>query len=207
MSPHASQFAESALDRLKKGFRPATWLQYRRMFAQFIAFLEYENTHVLQVNTIVLLAFMEFCYQSGLSQANISNHLSAIRAMFIVYGLNTKPFQDERVPLYIKSLKINANFKPTMTKLVSIDMLQQIVSLCDQKQFPIVFKALYLFCFFSFMRLSNVLPHSVVVYWFRVCKAYLCTRNYLGFTRKLGVVYYFHFWLGSPLHCVCLLYE
>ena len=161
MSPHASQFAESALDRLKKGFRPATWLQYRRMFAQFIAFLEYENTHVLQVNTIVLLAFMEFCYQSGLSQANISNHLSAIRAMFIVYGLNTKPFQDERVPLYIKSLKINANFKPTMTKLVSIDMLQQIVSLCDQKQFPIVFKALYLFCFFSFMRLSNVLPHSV----------------------------------------------
>ena len=130
------------------------------MFAQFLAFLEFEKIHILQVNTIVLLSFMEFCYQSGLSQANIANHLSAIRAMFIVHGLITDSFKDHRLPLYIKSLKINAVFKPTMSKIVSIDMLQNIVALCDQKQFPVVFKALYLFCFFSFMRLSNILPHS-----------------------------------------------
>ena len=103
---------------------------------------------------------MEFCYQSGLSHANISNHLSAIRAMFIVHGLNTQPFRDHRLPLYIKSLKINAVFTPKMLKIVSIDTLQHIVEMCTQIQFLIVFKALYLFCFFSFMRLSNVLPHS-----------------------------------------------
>ena len=57
---HPSQFAASALDWLKKGFRPATWLQYNRMFAQFIAFLEIENIPLLQVNPIVLLSFMEF---------------------------------------------------------------------------------------------------------------------------------------------------
>ena len=158
--PHSSQFAASALERLKTGFRSATWLQYNRMFAQFIAFLEFEKISLLQVNTIVLLSFMEFCYQSGLSQANISNHLSAIRAMFIVHGLNTDPFKDHRLPLYIKSLKINAVFKPNTSKIVSIDMLHQIVLLCEEKQFPVVFKTLYLFCFFSFMRLSNVLPHS-----------------------------------------------
>ena len=130
------------------------------MFAQFLAFLELQKIHILQVNTIVLLSFMEFCYQSGLSQANISNHLSAVRAMFIVHGLNTDCFKDHRLPLYIKSLKINAVFNPTMSKIVSTDMLQSIVALCDQKQFPVVFKALYLFCFFSFMRLPNILPHS-----------------------------------------------
>ena len=130
------------------------------MFAQFIAFLEIKKIPILQVNTIALLSFMEFCYQSGLSQANISNHLSAIRAMFIVHGLNTDPFKDHRLPLYIKSLKINAVFKPNTSKIVSIDMLHQILLLCDNKPFPLVFKALYLFCFFSFMKLSIVLPHS-----------------------------------------------
>ena len=88
------------------------------MFAQFIAFLELEKIPILQVNTIALLSFMEFCYQSGLSQANISNHLCAIRAMFIVHGLNTEPFKDHRLPLYIKSLKINAVFQPNTSKLV-----------------------------------------------------------------------------------------
>ena len=130
------------------------------MFAQFIAFLEIEHIPLLQVNTIVLLSFMEFCYQSGLSYANISNHLSAIRAMFIVHGLNTQPFRDHRLPLYIKSLKLNTVFTPKMLKIVSIDTLQHIVEMCTQMQFPLVFKALYLFRVFSFMRLSNVLPHS-----------------------------------------------
>ena len=80
--------------------------------------------------------------------------------MFIVYGLNTEIFKDDRLHLYIKSLKINAVFKPRMSKLVSIDMLHQIVQVCSQMQFSVVYKVFYLFCFFSFMRLSNVLPHS-----------------------------------------------
>ena len=90
----------------------------------------------------------------------ISNYMSAIRAMFIVHGLNTEPLKDEKLPLYIKSLKINAVFKPTTVKLISIEMLQQIVTMYSALQHPIVYKVLHLFCFFSFMRLSNVLPHS-----------------------------------------------
>ena len=86
--------------------------------------------------------------------------MSAIRAMFLVHGLNTQPFKDERIPLYIKSLKINAVFRPKTIKLISIEVLQKIITACNALQHPIVYKVLYLFCFFSFMRLSNVLPHS-----------------------------------------------
>ena len=86
---------------------------------------------------------MEFCHQSGLSQASISNHLSAVRAMFIVHGLNTEPFKDYRLSLYIKSLKINAVFTQKMSKIVSIDILHQIVQMCSQMQFPVVFKACF----------------------------------------------------------------
>ena len=85
-----------------------------------------------------------------MSQPNISNYMSTIRAMFIVYGWNAEPFKDERLPLYIKSLKINAVFKPRTVKLISIEMLQQIVTMCSALQDPIVYKALYLFCFSLF---------------------------------------------------------
>ena len=88
------------------------------------------------MNTITLLAFMEFCCYGGMSQSNISNSMAAIRAMFIVYGLNTQPFQDERIPLYIKSLKINAAFTPKTVKLISIEILQQIVTVCSALQQP-----------------------------------------------------------------------
>ena len=157
---NSSRFSISALHRFKSGFQPATWAQYHRVFRQFIAFLETESIHLLQVNTITLLSFMEFCYNSSMLQANISNYMSAIRAMFIVHGLNTQPFKDERLPLFIKFLKINVVFRPKTIKLISIEVLQQIITACDALQHPMVYKALYLFCFFSFMRLSNVLPHS-----------------------------------------------
>ena len=101
---------------------------------------------------------MEFCHNGGMSQATISNHLAAIRAMFIIHGLNTEPFKDHRIALYIKSLKINQTFKPRTVKVISIEMLQKIVTLSGALQHPLVYKALYLLCFFSFMRLSNILP-------------------------------------------------
>ena len=75
---NSSRFSTSALHILKKGFHPATWAQYHKMFRQFIAFLETETIQLLQVNTIILLSFMEFCRNSGMSQANISNYMSAI---------------------------------------------------------------------------------------------------------------------------------
>ena len=172
------------MHRLKSGFRPATWAQYHRAFKQFIAFLESESIQLLQVNTITLLASMEFCCYSGMSQTNISNSMAAIRAMFIVYGLNTQPFKDERISLYIKSLKINAVFTPKTVKLISIDILQQIVTVCNALQHPVVYKALYLFSFFSFLRLSNTLPHSARA--FDITRH--LTRGDIIFGRKFATI-------------------
>ena len=39
-------------------------------------------------------------------------------------------------------------------------MLQQIVDISQTLDYALVFKTLYLFTFFSFLRLSNILPHS-----------------------------------------------
>ena len=152
--------AHSALYRLHSGFRPATTSQYNRMFRQFLLFLEISQVPTSQVNTVIILAFMEFLTQKGLSHSNISNHLAAIRASFILYGLNTSPFKDERLPLFIKALKINAPLSFKSQKIITIEVLQNILCICDSLHEPIVFKALYLFTFFSFLRMSNILPHT-----------------------------------------------
>ena len=87
--------ASDALGRLKHGFRPATLTAYSRMFRDFLAFLLSVGLHFSQVTTVILLAFMEFLHKNGLSQANISNYMSGIRAMYILHGLDTSPFKDD----------------------------------------------------------------------------------------------------------------
>ena len=44
---------------------------------------------------------------------------------------------------------------------MDIQILERIVIECQSHPHPIVFKPLYLLCFFSFLRLSNILPHSI----------------------------------------------
>ena len=120
-----AQLASTAVQRLTSGFRPATMNQYTRMFKDFLFFLEEAQITPFQVTTVIILAFMESLHQKGLSQSNISNHIAGIRAMFIVYGLNTDPFKDERLPLFIKSLKINAPLALKGQKIITVNMLQK----------------------------------------------------------------------------------
>ena len=47
--------------------------------------------------------------------------------------------------------------------------------MCDLLRLPTLFKPLYLLCFFSFLRLSNILPHSIAAF---------------DHTRQLARVYY-----------------
>ena len=103
---------------------------------------------------------MEYLAQSGISPDNITNHLTAVRSMFIVYGYNTAPFRDQRIPLFIKSLKIQRPFTPKLQLLIDDTLLLQIVTLSAHLQFSLVYKALYLVAFLSFLRLSNILPHA-----------------------------------------------
>ena len=87
-----AHLASAALWRLKSGFRPTTLVQYTRMFRDFLYILETVKISLYQVNTVILLVFMEYMHQKGLAQPNISNHMAEIRAMLIVYFLNTSPF-------------------------------------------------------------------------------------------------------------------
>ena len=158
--PEAAQLATLASHRLLDGFRPATKLQYSRMWRDFQAFKVAAGLSFNQVDVFVLLSFMEYLFQNSQSHRNIANYMAAIRAYHIIYGFNTVPFKDERMSLYLKSLKIQAPLAPARRSSLDIHLLEAIVQMCDTFRFPIIFKSLYLLCFFSFLRLSNILPHS-----------------------------------------------
>ena len=113
-----------------------------------------------EITALDVLAFMEYLAQSGLSPDNITNHITGTRSMSIIYGLNTVPFRDQRIPLFVKSLKINRFLAPVVKLVIDHTALLQIFTVSDHLQFPLVYKALYLLAFFSFLRISNILPHA-----------------------------------------------
>ena len=114
-----------------------------------------------QVNTEILLSFMEFLHHNSLSSSHIANYMAALRAFHIVHSMHTAPIKDERIPLFLKSLKIQASFSPPARSYIDISTLQAILLQCEKFPHPLIFGPLYLLCFFSFLRLSNILPHTV----------------------------------------------
>ena len=78
-----------------------------------------------------VLAFMEYLAQSGMSPDNIT-----------------------------KSLKINRPLAPVVKILIDQTLLLQIVTVSAHLQFPLVYTPLYLLAFFSYLRISNILPHA-----------------------------------------------
>ena len=179
-----ASLAGRAVDRLWLGFRPFTLRAYRWMFELFLAFLVALDLSLPQVSTLDVLAFMEYLVESGMPAANITNHLTAIRSMLIVYNREASAFRDHRIPLFIKSVKINRPLQPVF-KTVIDDVLLFLVHACDQFSPPIVFKALYLFTYFSFLRLSNMLPHSVATF---DASRHLCIGDLIFLEQVIVVV-------------------
>ena len=149
-----AQLASRACARLQTSYHPATKQNYDEMFKDFLTFLVPAGLILSQVDTIQLLAFMEFLCQNGLSPSNINNYLAAVRANLVICGLSTAFINCDRIHLFLRAMKIN---RPLSLKI----LLHSILQACSCLQYPQVFPALYSFLFFSFLRLSNVLPHSI----------------------------------------------
>ena len=137
MSQHTFKF--SASQQLSTAFRPTTFRAYTRMFRDFLAFLSFVSLSLPQFATHHILAFMEYLHQSGLSSSNVTNYVTAIRSMYIIHACDTLVFRDQRLPLFIKSLKINWNLQPVLPVLLDQEMLLSIVNTCDTFQSPLLF--------------------------------------------------------------------
>ena len=96
-----------------------------------------------QIATLDILVFVEYLIQAGMSAFNVSNLLTAIRSMCIVYQYDTSAFRDNRIPLFIKSAKLNRPIQPKFNFLIDEMLLKEIVRVSGTLQYPVTFKALY----------------------------------------------------------------
>ena len=92
--------------------------------------------------------------------SNISNYLAGIQAYCVIYNIPITSFRDEKIQMFIRSLKINKPLVVKNTSVLTHDMLISILEATANLEALQVFTSLYLLAFFSFLRLSNMVPHS-----------------------------------------------
>ena len=153
--------ASRAVDRVQQAFRPATMASYRRKFRLFLAYCCFIQVQLHQLTPLVLLSFLEFLFHNGVSNSGIANNLSAVKSSLSMYGVSVFAFLDPRIKYFQKSLTLNRQFTAKIKKIIDINTLMDIVSVCDTMWMGQIFKALYLVAFFSFLRISNLVPHKI----------------------------------------------
>ena len=88
------------------------------------------------------------------------NYLSAIKTKLSNFGVHIFPFLDPRIKVYSKSILRTSPFNPNIKSIIDIPMLTSLIRQCEHIHMGIVFKAAILTSFFSFLRISNLVPHS-----------------------------------------------
>ena len=110
----SAQLTTRAYAQLWDALRPATQKTYGRMLADFLAFQVVTGLTPCQVNVDIILAFLEYLVDNSLSVANICNYLAGLRTMFIMHSLPTQPLEDEKIQMFVRSVRIN---RPLVVKI------------------------------------------------------------------------------------------
>ena len=126
------------------------------MFRTFVAFCVYTKCLLVEVDIKIVLSFLECLVINGCSVLMIENHVSAIKAHFVLHDLCFAVFEHPKLKYFIKSLKIN---HPLSVKPHKIMRLAQMSAACRNLTSGVVFRAVFLLGFFGFLRLSNLAPH------------------------------------------------
>ena len=142
-------------------FRPKTRRAYTMMFRVFIAFCVVVKVSLTSVSVKLLLSFLECLVVNKCSVSMICNHVSAIKANFIVYDLPFQVCDHPKIKYFIKSLKINRPLKVSHHNIVDIPMLRRMSEMALTLPGGKIFKAVILMGFFAFLWLSNLCPHSL----------------------------------------------
>ena len=154
--------AEKAVARTQKAFQPSTQAAYNRHFRSFLAYTIVMNFNIIcaPVSAMLLLSFLEFLVQNNTSHSGVANCLSAVKAKLSLHGKSAQAFTDPRITYFQKALIMDKPFKVKINAIIDIPLLSKITTLCDTLYMGQVYKAAYLIAFFSFLRISNLVPHK-----------------------------------------------
>ena len=126
-----------------------------------MAFCVYASRSIHDISIELLLAFLEFLTFNKVSFASIINYISAIKTVLGNHGVNCSAFLDPRIKVFTRSLMRSRPLNPNIKTVIDIAMLTRIVKHCERMYLGMMYKAAFLLSFFSFLRISNLVPHSI----------------------------------------------
>ena len=134
------------------------------MFRIFLAFMIFANFPLTSLNPDHILCFLKFLASNKISHSGITNYISAIKTKMAMYGLPVTSFNDPRFRYFSRSLARNSSLKVCLKTIIDIPLLTEMTQVCDSMYMGFVYKAAILLSFFSFLRISNLVPHSIAAF-------------------------------------------
>ena len=116
------------------------------------------------VTPLAILTFLEFHTFNKTSSSGLCNYLSAVKSMLSSFGADISAFNDPRIRLYNKAIMRHRPLNPSIKPIIDISTLQAIVKQTYRMYMGQIFKAAILLSFFSFVQISNLVPHSIATY-------------------------------------------
>ena len=113
------------------------------------------------INLHNILTFLQYLHQNSISVKVIKNYLSSISTMASLYNLDHSAISHPLTTRYIRGLSLYSPFCPTPRGVFDVPTLYLISQQCDNLSDPILFRATFLTAFYSFLRVSNIAPHSL----------------------------------------------
>ena len=131
------------------------------LFRSYVAFSIYAKVKLCQLSVSIALSYLEFLVINKVSAHMISNHISAVRAMSIIYDLPYQHWEHPKVKYFVKSIKLTRPMALPKRNIIDIQTLKTIIAYTQKFSDPLVYKAVFLTAFFGFFRLSNIAPHTI----------------------------------------------
>ena len=159
-----SSLAITATRRLKLAFADSTSKSYESKFRNFLSFCAFVSIDIYNISPLDILSFLEFLNFNSISHSGLLNYLSAIKSSLAMYGLNPGSFSDPRIKLYNKAIMRHRPLNPCLKPIIDTETLQAMALQCDRMHMGHICKAAILLAFFSFLRISNLVPHTISGY-------------------------------------------
>ena len=146
--------------RLNATYRPFTLANlqsYFKVFLSYCAFYQFDHS---AFTVSQLLGFIETLACSNMKYSNIVNHISGIKTIFIQNHYNSDIFSTFEVKSMLRACAKTLPYTPTVKGIFTVETITEIIIKTQGLDNPRLYKALFLLAFFSFLRISNLLPAS-----------------------------------------------
>ena len=159
-----SALTARATSRLNQAFADSISRSYQAKFKIFVGFCCVAAIRLNALTPLAILTFLEFLTFNNITYSGLLNYLSAVKATLSSFGVDISAFNDPRIKLYNKAIMRHRPLNPSIKPIIHVNTLHLIIQHTDSMYMGHIFKAAILLSFFSFVRISNLVPHSIASY-------------------------------------------